>query len=107
MAANGNATFDELRRQKSSPLVRNIAKEHGVDITRIPGSGISGSVTKNDIISFIETGAALRPQDLLVKGAPSMPAATDRRPKTQDRLCRTAASDDVDRRPRRKNVGDA
>ncbi len=67
--SNGNATLDELRRTKSSPLVRNIAREHGVDITRIPGSGISGRVTKHDILSFIETGAALRPQDLLVKGA--------------------------------------
>jgi pyruvate dehydrogenase E2 component (dihydrolipoamide acetyltransferase) len=71
-AGNGNATLDELRRQKSSPLVRNIAKEHGIDITRIPGSGISGRVTKQDILSFIETGAALRPQDLLVKGAVSV-----------------------------------
>ena len=71
-SGNGNATLDELRRTKSSPLVRNIAKEHGVDITRIPGSGISGRVTKSDILSFIETGAALRPQDLLVKGAPAI-----------------------------------
>ncbi len=69
--SNGSSTLDGLRRTKSSPLVRNIAKEHGVDITRIPGSGISGRVTKHDILSFIETGAALRPQDLLVKGAPS------------------------------------
>jgi pyruvate dehydrogenase E2 component (dihydrolipoamide acetyltransferase) len=68
------ASIDELRRTKSSPLVRNIAKEHGVDITRIPGSGVSGRVTKNDILSFIETGAALRPQDLLVKGASPVPA---------------------------------
>ncbi|MGB7202930.1 MAG: 2-oxoglutarate dehydrogenase, E2 component, dihydrolipoamide succinyltransferase [Pyrinomonadaceae bacterium] len=66
-AGNGNSTVDDLRRQKSSPLVRNIAKEHGIDITRIPGSGISGRVTKHDILNFIETGAALRPQDLLVK----------------------------------------
>ena len=68
---NGIATVEELRRTKSSPLVRNIAKEHGVDITRIPGSGLSGRVTKSDILSFIETGAALRPQDLLVKGVGS------------------------------------
>jgi pyruvate dehydrogenase E2 component (dihydrolipoamide acetyltransferase) len=68
---NGTRTVDDLRRLKSSPLVRNIAKEHGIDITRIPGSGISGRVTKKDIMSFIETGAALRPQDLLVKGAPA------------------------------------
>ncbi|MGH9949506.1 MAG: dihydrolipoamide acetyltransferase family protein, partial [Pyrinomonadaceae bacterium] len=68
--SNGSRSIDELRRTKSSPLVRNIAKEHGVDITRIPGSGLSGRVTKNDILSFIETGAALRPEDLLKKGAP-------------------------------------
>ena len=68
---SSEASLDELRRTKSSPLVRNIAKEHGIDITRIPGSGISGRVTKHDILSFIETGAALRPQDLLVKGVVS------------------------------------
>lgn len=72
---NGNTSLDELRRQKSSPLVRNIAKEHGIDITRIPGTGVSGRVTKQDILSFIETGAALRPQDLLVKGKATALAA--------------------------------
>ena len=43
-------------RQKSSPLVRKIAKEHGVDIGQIAGSGIGGRVTKQDILGFIETG---------------------------------------------------
>lgn len=65
-ASSGQKTVEELRRIKSSPLVRNIAKEHGVDISRIAGSGLSGRVTKKDILNFIETGAALRPQDLLV-----------------------------------------
>ncbi|HMU33707.1 MAG TPA: 2-oxoglutarate dehydrogenase, E2 component, dihydrolipoamide succinyltransferase [Pyrinomonadaceae bacterium] len=74
-ATAGSGSVDDLRRAKSSPLVRNIAKEHGVDITRIPGSGISGRVTKNDILSFIETGAALHPEDLLVKGAPAFPTS--------------------------------
>ena len=64
---NGDQTVEDLRRRKSSPLVRNIAREHGVDIARIKGSGLSGRVTKSDILSFIETGAALRPEDLLVK----------------------------------------
>ncbi|MEO8572713.1 MAG: 2-oxoglutarate dehydrogenase, E2 component, dihydrolipoamide succinyltransferase, partial [Pyrinomonadaceae bacterium] len=73
-STNGSSSVDELRRTKSSPLVRNIAKEHGIDITRIGGSGLSGRVTKKDIMSFIETGAALRPQDLLRKDAPSAPA---------------------------------
>ena len=75
-SASGNgASVDDLRRTKSSPLVRSIAKEHGIDISRIPGSGVSGRVTKNDIMSFLETGAALRPQDLMVGHADS-PAPT-------------------------------
>ena len=46
----------DLRRQKSSPLVRRIAKEHNVDIRLIKGTGISGRVTKQDILGFIESG---------------------------------------------------
>jgi 2-oxoglutarate dehydrogenase E2 component (dihydrolipoamide succinyltransferase) len=46
----------EADRQKSSPLVRRIAKEHNVDIGRIAGSGIGGRVTKQDILTFIEKG---------------------------------------------------
>ena len=69
--AGGDTTVEDLRRTKSSPLVRNIAKEHGVDISRVEGSGMSGRVTKKDIMSFIESGAAVRPQDLLVKGGPA------------------------------------
>ena len=45
-------------RQKSSPLVRKIAKEHNVDISQIPGSGIGGRVTKQDILGFNESFAA-------------------------------------------------
>jgi pyruvate dehydrogenase E2 component (dihydrolipoamide acetyltransferase) len=51
------ATAEELRRTKSSPLVRKIAQEHGVDIAQLEGTGMSGRVTKNDILSFIESGA--------------------------------------------------
>ncbi len=47
---------EELRRQKSSPLVRRIASEHNVDIREIQGTGISGRVTKRDILGFIESG---------------------------------------------------
>ena len=52
------ATAEELRRTKSSPLVRKIAEEHGIDIKALEGTGMSGRVTKNDILSFIESGAA-------------------------------------------------
>ena len=52
---------EELRRTKSSPLVRKIAQEHGVDISKLEGTGLSGRVTKNDILSFIESGTASTP----------------------------------------------
>ena len=55
------ATLDDLRRLRSSPLVRSIAKAHGVDISRIAGTGIAGRVTKKDITAFIESGAAVAP----------------------------------------------
>lgn len=54
-------------RQKSSPLVRRIAKEHNVDIAGIPGSGIGGRVTKYDILGYIEKGP--------VPAAPAAPVA--------------------------------
>ncbi|MFN0141011.1 MAG: 2-oxoglutarate dehydrogenase, E2 component, dihydrolipoamide succinyltransferase [Pyrinomonadaceae bacterium] len=96
-AGNGNSSVDELRRQKSSPLVRNIAKEHGIDITRIPGSGISGRVTKHDILNFIETGAALRPQDLLVKPVSTQPSAVSTRPAAQPIISSAPATSMEDR----------
>src|SRR3954454_10119946 len=65
-------TRDELRRQKSSPLVRRIAREHNIDIGRINGSGLSGRVTKGDILGFIESGqaaSAARPEARTVSAA--------------------------------------
>lgn len=73
---NGSASVDDLRKTKSSPLVRNIAKEHGVDISRIEGSGMSGRVTKKDILEYIDSGASFKPQDLLVKSPVAAPSAT-------------------------------
>jgi pyruvate dehydrogenase E2 component (dihydrolipoamide acetyltransferase) len=46
---------EELRRQKSSPLVRKIASEHNVDISAIHGTGLGGRVTKEDILGYIES----------------------------------------------------
>ena len=50
-----------VERQRSSPLVRRIAKEHNVDIGQIAGSGIGGRVTKHDILAFVEKGQATPP----------------------------------------------
>jgi len=53
-----DAPETSIDRQKSSPLVRRIAKEHNVDIGRIQGSGIGGRVTKLDILGYIDSSAS-------------------------------------------------
>jgi 2-oxoglutarate dehydrogenase E2 component (dihydrolipoamide succinyltransferase) len=55
---NGNS-FEERVRTKSSPLVRKIAAEHGLNIASLQGSGVAGRVTKRDILGFIESGAPM------------------------------------------------
>src|SRR5438128_6009706 len=46
-------TTEDLIRQRSSPLVRKIAKEHNVDISQLHGTGIAGRVTKDDILGYL------------------------------------------------------
>ena len=61
-------TAEELRQTRSSPVVRKIAAEHQLDISEIPGTGIGGRVTKQDILGHIEGRSA-------PAAAPSAPAA--------------------------------
>ncbi len=63
---------EDRLRTRSTAVVRKIAEEHGVDIAAVPGTGHAGRVTKQDILDFIESGAA-------VAGAPP-PAAAPTRP---------------------------
>ena len=65
------STLEDLRRVRSSPLVRKIAKEHGIDISRLSGTGVSGRVTKDDIQAFIAGGA----KTAAVGAASSVPSA--------------------------------
>ncbi len=55
---DGAEAAGERLRRRSTPLVRKIAAEHQVDISTIPGTGFAGRVTKQDILGFIESGAA-------------------------------------------------
>ena len=36
-----------------SPVVAKIAAEHGVDLSQVPGTGLNGRITKNDVMAFI------------------------------------------------------
>ena len=44
-----------------SPAVRRLAQEHSVDVSRIQGSGLGGRITREDILKFVESGAAKVP----------------------------------------------
>ncbi|MFN2624342.1 MAG: E3 binding domain-containing protein, partial [Chthoniobacterales bacterium] len=39
-------------RARLSPAVRRLAEEHGIDPTRIAGSGENGRVTRDDVLAF-------------------------------------------------------
>jgi 2-oxoglutarate dehydrogenase E2 component (dihydrolipoamide succinyltransferase) len=41
----------------SSPLVRRMAKEHGIDLATIPGTGAGGRISKQDIEAYLAGGA--------------------------------------------------
>jgi len=41
----------------SSPLVRRMAKEHGIDLATIPGTGTGGRISKQDIEAYLAGGA--------------------------------------------------
>jgi 2-oxoglutarate dehydrogenase E2 component (dihydrolipoamide succinyltransferase) len=59
------ASREEDDHARSSPLVRKIAREHNIDLAQVPGTGLGGRITKQDITAFLE-GAP----------APDAPAAT-------------------------------
>jgi 2-oxoglutarate dehydrogenase E2 component (dihydrolipoamide succinyltransferase) len=72
-AEAGGSTGKAIR-ERSSPLVRRIAREHQVDIAEIHGTGIAGRVTKDDILAYIgreRRGGQAAPADRVGKTAAS------------------------------------
>ena len=60
---------------RSSPLVRKIARENNVNLSAVPGTGAGGRVTKEDILAWIEKGAAPAPSASAARPATPPPAA--------------------------------
>jgi pyruvate dehydrogenase E2 component (dihydrolipoamide acetyltransferase) len=75
----GPQSLEERLRTRSTPLVRKIAAEHGVDVSQVPGTGRNGRVTKDDVLKFVEAGGkapAAAPQAAPARkpaGAPAQP----------------------------------
>src|ERR1051325_4614652 len=60
---------------KISPKARRLAREHGVDISRVRGSGASGEILADDILKAARVAA---PAPSAFAAAPAAPAATAR-----------------------------
>jgi pyruvate dehydrogenase E2 component (dihydrolipoamide acetyltransferase) len=60
----------------SSPLVRRMASEHGIDLSTVPGTGAGGRISKQDIEAVIAAGGvpAAAPPASAASAAPSRPA---------------------------------
>ncbi|MEM7415516.1 MAG: dihydrolipoamide acetyltransferase family protein [Gemmatimonadota bacterium] len=75
-ASSADQSAEERLRTRSTPVVRKIAEEHGVDIAAVSGTGHAGRVTKQDILDFIEGGgAAAAPAAPAPAATPPAPAA--------------------------------
>ncbi|HTZ82127.1 MAG TPA: dihydrolipoamide acetyltransferase family protein, partial [Candidatus Acidoferrales bacterium] len=80
-AASAQSEEEEAR---SSPLVRKIAREHGISLSQVSGTGLGGRITKQDIMQFIEHQGSAQPvstpapapaQSVAAAPAPPRPAA--------------------------------
>ena len=52
-----------VRRVKASPLARKIAKEEGVDLTQVMGTGPGGRITKEDVLAYLKRRAEVSPAE--------------------------------------------
>ncbi len=77
-ASNGNGTHAVIPEgMHLTPVVRMLAREHNVDLTRVQGSGFGGRVTKKDVLDFIDRergGTAAPAAPSVLTQAPAAPA---------------------------------
>jgi pyruvate dehydrogenase E2 component (dihydrolipoamide acetyltransferase) len=71
-SASSSATTDSSGRVKASPLAKKIAREKGIDIRQVAGTGENGRIVKKDIETFKPAPAA---SAAVKAAAPSISAA--------------------------------
>lgn len=54
VAAAPSGRSERVDRVRSSPLVRRLAEQYGINLTQVPGTGIGGRVSKQDILQYVE-----------------------------------------------------
>ncbi len=75
--ADGESSETETEtgeRVRSSPLVRKIAKENNLDLSKVPGTGSAGRITKEDILGYLAKGGAAAPPKPAVPAPAPSPA---------------------------------
>lgn len=55
-AAAAAPTADAGAKQRFSPAVMRLAQEHGIDLSRVAGTGLGGRITRKDVEKIIEAG---------------------------------------------------
>ena len=58
-----------------SPAVRQLAKEKGVDLAQVTGTGAGGRVTRKDVLDYLAKGKAARPKATPTRPSPGAPVA--------------------------------
>jgi pyruvate dehydrogenase E2 component (dihydrolipoamide acetyltransferase) len=79
MPAPPAAAHEEEDEARSSPLVRKIAREHGISLSQIKGTGLGGRITKQDIQQFIDNQAS-QPAHAEAAARPVPPARSEAEP---------------------------
>jgi len=79
LADEDDNSLEGRLKTKSSPLVREMAKLHGVDLSNVPGTGQAGRVTKEDLEAYLAKGPAAMPAatPAATQVAPALPAVHD------------------------------
>jgi pyruvate dehydrogenase E2 component (dihydrolipoamide acetyltransferase) len=75
-ASSSESPEDGEDETRSSPLVRKIAREHGVNLSQVSGTGLGGRITKQDILAFIERAPSAVAAAPTPASAPSQQAQT-------------------------------
>ncbi|KAF6584240.1 dihydrolipoamide acetyltransferase family protein [Paenibacillus sp. EKM211P] len=53
-----SAGSDQSMRGRFSPAVQTLAAEHNVDLSRVPGTGMGGRITRKDVLNFVQQGGS-------------------------------------------------